>query len=341
MKRLILVLIGVGVLAGLGFYVNRPKSQAAPTQETAVESEPPAPPQVENVQQPAVTRTEAAPSLAPVANTSKPGVPSTVTSAKSAIDASLVARAVDTIVSPQSSHQQRRDVWKQLREAGKLDQAIADLEQRVATDPRSAECAAALGQAYLQKCGTIKDVREQGILAMQADKVFDTALSLDTANWEARFTKAVGMSYWPAQLNKGMEVIEQFHALIQDQETQTPEPQFARSYAWLGDQYKKAGQPDYAIQVWQRGAAMTITMPRRDALSNITGDLPMPLWSQRSWRRRPTTRACHRRPIERSPSAGILRHETSRIAEGGAQSRNRDTGYRTAHPEIRPFRGDL
>ena len=63
-------------------------------------------------------------------------------------------------------------MWKQLREAGKLDQAISELEQRVASDPRSAENAAALGQAYLQKCGTIKDVREQGILAMQADKLF-------------------------------------------------------------------------------------------------------------------------------------------------------------------------
>jgi tetratricopeptide (TPR) repeat protein len=167
-----------------------------------------------------------------------------------------VARAIDTIVSPQSSHQQRRDVWKQLREAGKLDQAIGDLEQRVATDPRSAECAAALGQAYLQKCGTIKDVREQGILAMQADKVFDTALSLDTANWEARFTKAIAMSYWPPTLNKGDEVIQHFQTLIEQQEAQTPQPEFADTYSWLGDQYQKAGRADDARAVWQRGAAM-------------------------------------------------------------------------------------
>ncbi len=61
--------------------------------------------------------------------------------------------------------------------------------------------------------------------------------------------------YWPAQLNKGQEVIEQLQTLIQQQETQPAQPHFARSYLRLGDQYLKTGQTDYAVQVWQRGAA--------------------------------------------------------------------------------------
>ena len=141
-------------------------------------------------------------------------------------------------------------------EAGKLDQAIAELEQRTANDPRSAENPAALGHAYLQKCGTIQDVREQGILAMQADKMFDTALGLDASNWDARFMKAMAMSYWPPMLNKGDEVIQHFQTLIQQQETQTPQPQFAETYAWLGDQYQKAGRADDAKATWQRGATL-------------------------------------------------------------------------------------
>jgi hypothetical protein len=64
------------------------------------------------------------------------------------------------------------------------------------------------------------------------------------------------MSYWPAALNKGQEVIEQFQILVQQQETQPAQPQFARSYLWLGDQYQKGGHADYAAQVWQRGAAL-------------------------------------------------------------------------------------
>jgi hypothetical protein len=149
--------------------------------------------------------------------------------------------------------------------------AISDLEQRTTNDPGSVENVAALGQAYLKKCGVIQDVREQAILAMKADQMLESALKLDPSNWDARYTKAVGMSYWPAQMNKGREVIEQFDALIRDQEAQPVQPQFARSYAWLGDQYKKADQADYAVQVWQRGAAF---FPQNEELKTRLAALP-------------------------------------------------------------------
>lgn len=164
---------------------------------------------------------------------------------------------VDVLVSTEATYQQKREAWKQLREAGKLDQAIAELEQRTANDPRSAQYPAALGQAYLQKCGAVKDVREQGILAMQADKVFDQALSLDPSNWEARFHKAVALSYWPPMLNKGYEVIQHFQTLIQQQENQPQQqPQFAETYAWLGDQYQRVGRTDDAQATWKRGSVL-------------------------------------------------------------------------------------
>ena len=179
------------------------------------------------------------------------------------LDRTITSRAVDVLVSPQAAYEQKRAAWKQLRESGKLDQAIAELEQRVGADPRSADNAAALGHAYLQKCGTIQDLREQGILAMQADKVFDTALILDPSNWEARFTKAVALSYWPATMNKGQEVIEHFQTLIQQQESQTPQPQFADTYLWLGNQYEKDGRTDDARMTWERGALL---FPDNDSL---------------------------------------------------------------------------
>jgi len=137
-----------------------------------------------------------------------------------------------------------------------MDQVIGELERRMAADPRAAEYPAELGAAYLKECALIQDIRERGILAMKADELFDTALNLDSSNWDARFTKALAMSYWPPQLNKGQEVIEQFTALIQQQEMQPPQPQFARSYVLLGEQYQKAGNSDSAQQVWQRGAAL-------------------------------------------------------------------------------------
>jgi tetratricopeptide (TPR) repeat protein len=175
----------------------------------------------------------------------------------------MLSQLVDTLVSPRASYEQKRSAWKQLRDSGKLDQAIGDLEQRMAADPRAAEYPAALGQAYLQKCGVIHDVREQGILAMQADKVFDTALNLDPANWEARYMKAVALSYWPASMNKSPEIIDHFQTLVQQQETQPPQPQFAETYVRLGDQYAKAGQTDQAQTTWERGLLL---FPQNDQL---------------------------------------------------------------------------
>jgi cytochrome c-type biogenesis protein CcmH/NrfG len=97
-------------------------------------------------------------------------------------------QALESVASPQTSHAQKQAAWKQLRESGKLDQAIGELEQQAANDPRVAEYSAALGQAYLQKCATIQDTREQGLLALKADQVFDAAMNLDPNNWEARFS---------------------------------------------------------------------------------------------------------------------------------------------------------
>src|SRR5581483_7927227 len=103
-----------------------------------------------------------------------------------------------------------------------------------------------LAQAYLKACGTTKDVRSQAIWAMQADRDFESALSIDPNNWEARFTRSVAMTFWPADLNKGQEIVNNFNALIQQQEQQPPQPQFAATYDWLGRQSEKMGQADLA-----------------------------------------------------------------------------------------------
>ncbi len=163
---------------------------------------------------------------------------------------------MDVLLSPESSFEQRQAAWQQLRQNGKLDQAIAELELGLTNQPSTVDYPAALGQAYLHKCATTLDVREQGILAMKADQVFDTALALDPANWEAGFFKAAALSNWPAEMNRGPEVIQRFTQLIEQQEAATTQPHFAQSYLWLGEQYRKSGRTEYADHVWQRGAAL-------------------------------------------------------------------------------------
>jgi tetratricopeptide (TPR) repeat protein len=176
-----------------------------------------------------------------------------------------VSQAVEILLDTSSSFQQKQSAWARLGAAGKLDEAIKTLEDRATKEPRAPEIPATLGQAYLHKAGSIQDVREQGILGLKADQTFDLALNLDSENWEARFWKATAMSYWPAQLGKGQEVIDHLVELVKQQEARPPQPQYAQVYALLGEQYQKQGYADYATQAWKRGITL---FPDDETLSN-------------------------------------------------------------------------
>jgi len=255
MKRLIVIVMALSAVIVTGMYVKGSKPPVANPVEIANQSaeEPTSQPATENrrVSRKEITVVESnVPNV--VAAGSAPEVPS---SPPTATDSKvLFNQAVETLVSPQTTYQQRQETWKQLRKTGKVDEAIRQLEQRVTENPRSAGDVTVLGQGYYKKAGSTDDVRERAIFAMKADQTLEAALNLDSSNWEARFTKAAGMSYWPPELNKGPEVIQEFLTLIQQQETEAPQPQFARSYVLLGEQYEKAGRAADASQVWQRGA---------------------------------------------------------------------------------------
>src|SRR6266478_8475927 len=261
MKRLILAVVSVAVIGGATLYLNRqktalgspavPMAEAAPSRTTddtqSVKGD--AMQQTEPRVSATATDSSQTPLASPVSNEVKPDN-STNSAASTAF-----RRAMDILVSPQTSFQQRQAAWKQLRDAGELDQALATLKQGTANNPTSAEYPTALGEAYVYKLQTIRDFHEVSILALQADQSFNTALGLDPANWEAQFFKAAALFRWSSEMNKGSEVIQQLSNLIDQQEAMPPQPQFAQTYVLLGDQYKKTGQPDYAVQTWRLGLA--------------------------------------------------------------------------------------
>jgi tetratricopeptide (TPR) repeat protein len=185
------------------------------------------------------------------------------------------SRAIDALVSPQSSYREKQASWKQLQDAGGLDQAIAALKAGMAKHPNNAAYPAELGVAYINKVITAKksgDYNEIAILGMQADQSFDAALKLDPTNWESQYYKAASLAYWPPEMNKGPEVIQRFSSLIDQQEAMPPQPQFAQTYVLLGEQYQKAGQPDQAVKVWRRGAAAFPDDPAlQKKITNPTG----------------------------------------------------------------------
>jgi hypothetical protein len=261
MKRLILAVVSVGVIGGTALYLNPQKTAPVSPAEPMAEAAPRRKMEdTQSVKDIAMQQTEPQVSAA-ASDSNQPPLASQVLNevkpdnSTNSTPPTAFRQAIDILVSPQTSFQQRQAAWKQLRDAGELDQALASLKQGVANNPTSAEYPTDLGEAYVYKLQTIRDFHEVSILALQADQSFNTALGLDPANWEAQFFKAAALSRWPAEMNKGPEVIQQFSSLIDQQEAMPPQPQFAQTYVLLGDQYKRTGQRDYAVQTWRLGLA--------------------------------------------------------------------------------------
>lgn len=258
MKKLILVLLGMGVTASATLvavkWQTHPRSSAktvAPSaldaaardSDSSVSAEAPAP-ETPPLDASAAEAGKPANAVAPVSSASKMSV------------AAAFSQPLRTLVSPQATYAQKKAAWKELRESQQLDKAITDLEQAVRADPSTAEYPTALAEGYLQKLTTIDDAREKSVLAIRADQSFDQALKVDPTNWEARFVKAVALSYWPESLNKSGEVIDNLVTLMEQQESRPPQPHFVQTYVLLGDQYLKVGYTDDARETYRRGASM-------------------------------------------------------------------------------------
>lgn len=250
----ILLILAVGIIAGPTIYRKRhtasPEIPESPV--AAIASQP---------SQAAATAKEVIPApqrAVQIPESGKPATPVQIVAA-SATPATPFVQALDTLVSPQTSFAQKEAIWKQLRDAGELDQAIEALKQGALNHPTVAEYPAALGEAQLQKAHALSqsggNISEMGILGMQADQSFDAALKVDPTHWNAQFFKATAMSYWPAELNKGDEVVQRFSRLIDQQETMPPRPEFSQTYALLGSEFQKLGQPEKAQATWQLGLA--------------------------------------------------------------------------------------
>lgn len=141
------------------------------------------------------------------------------------------------------------DAWKRAFEAGKMDEVIAEIEalaEANPNDPKSQMNLASAYMAYLQMDNTKWD------MSMKADGQFDKVLALDENHWEARFTKAVSYTFWPAFMGKGKDAISQFETLVKQQENTPAQDHEAQTYLYLGNMLADK-DPARARTYWQQG----------------------------------------------------------------------------------------
>jgi cytochrome c-type biogenesis protein CcmH/NrfG len=176
----------------------------------------------------------------------KPAVP--------AADAPLtVESAFAALTAPGTSWDAREALWKKVRAAGLLDEVIKEFEKRAKANPRDPQVQTELGEAYLKKTEELGSSMESGVYATKADRAFDKALELDPEHWEARFVKAMSLSFWPPVFGKQTEAIKHFETLVAQQERQAPRSDFGDTYLMLGNMYQQMGQHDRARSTWERG----------------------------------------------------------------------------------------
>jgi tetratricopeptide (TPR) repeat protein len=170
-----------------------------------------------------------------------------------AAPADMLEDLLAELFAPDADRGSREAVWKRIREAGLTDEAIAEYERLAELAPNDPAAQTALGGAYLQKIQEVGQSPEAGVWATKADQAFDRALGLDDHHWEARFTKAMSLSFWPPVFGKKGEAIQHFEILANQQEEGPASGHYAQTYLLLGNLYAEQGKPEKALQAWERG----------------------------------------------------------------------------------------
>lgn len=165
----------------------------------------------------------------------------------------LLAQLAD----PTTSFEKSDALWKKLEAMGKLDDALRALEERAKLDPGNTALQLDLATGYLHKLYGAKSPIDQGLYATKMDACYDNVLKLEPENWEARFSKAISYSHWPAITGKPAQAVKQFEQLVKQQETKGDlRPEYASTYSMLGNLYLQQGKIDLAKQMVEKGASL-------------------------------------------------------------------------------------
>jgi tetratricopeptide (TPR) repeat protein len=163
---------------------------------------------------------------------------------------------LEMLEAPNLDEQGRQEIWNRIRESGKLDEAIALLEARAEEFSNDPDAQVDVASAYVQKIFEVGEGPEAGLWATKADRSLDRALELDDHHWNARFSKAIGLSFWPPIFGKQREAISHFNTLIQQQESGPVESRHSQSYLLLGNLYAQSGDIKEAEAVWKKGLGL-------------------------------------------------------------------------------------
>lgn len=163
---------------------------------------------------------------------------------------------VALLANPDLSDMERQEIWQKLRDAKRLDPVVEWFEKNAAEHATDPDAQVQAGEAYVAKILEVGNGPMAGVWATKADGAWDAALEIDPAHWDARFAKAIGLSFWPPIFGKQPEAIRQFEVLLGYQEQAPQKPSHEQTYLMLGNLYAQAGRADDAQAMWKKGLAL-------------------------------------------------------------------------------------
>jgi TolA-binding protein len=145
----------------------------------------------------------------------------------------LLAKVMDDSATPDEETR----FWKLARSTDLVDELVTEFEGKVGTSPADVDVRMDLARAYVAKLLSIPGGPEQGAWAMKAEGQWREVIKLDEDHWEANYSIGESWSWYPEQLGKTPDAINQFEKVRKIQEGLTPEKQHVGTYLRLAMLY--------------------------------------------------------------------------------------------------------
>jgi tetratricopeptide (TPR) repeat protein len=144
-------------------------------------------------------------------------------------------------------------IFLDARKANASEALIRSFQTLVEENPQETSAHCLLARAFIEALMAEPNFIQKGEWAKKADAEYLEAIRLDPASWEAHYSRAFSLSWWPEQLGMLPEAIRSFERALELQGGSAAQPRYADTYAQLGRLYTRAAKTDKAVSVLSEG----------------------------------------------------------------------------------------
>ncbi len=144
-------------------------------------------------------------------------------------------------------------LFEAARKANASESLVRSFQTLVEENPQDASAHCLLARAFIEALMAEPNFIQKGDWARKADAEYLEAIRIDPASWEAQYSRAFALTWWPEQLGMLPEAIRSFEKALELQSGSAAQPRYADTYAQLGRLYARAAKTDKAVTVLSEG----------------------------------------------------------------------------------------